>query len=46
MNTDMIISTEAARDGFYPTPPSIAGKMISGIDFRFISSVLEPPAGR
>lgn len=46
MNAEMMISTEAARDGFYPTPPSIAGKMISGIDFRFISSVLEPSAGK
>lgn len=46
MNAEMIISTDAARDGFYPTPPSVAGKMLSGLDFRYISSVLEPSAGK
>lgn len=31
---------------FYPTPKSIINKMLSGIDFRAINSVLEPSAGK
>ena len=31
---------------FYPTPTSIINKMLSGIDFKFIQSVLEPSAGK
>lgn len=31
---------------FYPTPAHITNKMISDIDFRMISSVLEPSAGK
>lgn len=46
MTAKMMISTDAARDGFYPTPPSIANRMLSGIDFNFIQSVLEPSAGK
>ncbi|MDO5399275.1 MAG: hypothetical protein Q4G33_15270 [bacterium] len=32
--------------GFYPTPPELAKKMIADIDFRYISSILEPSAGK
>ena len=46
MKADALVSTEAARDGFYPTPPSVAEKMLAGIDFRYIQSVLEPSAGK
>ena len=31
---------------FYPTPASLIEKMVSGIDFRVINSVLEPSAGK
>ncbi len=31
---------------FYPTPKSIISKMLSGIDFKMINSVLEPSAGK
>lgn len=31
---------------FYPTPPEVADKMLEGLDFRFVSSVLEPSAGK
>ncbi len=31
--------------GFYPTPYSLINKMLSGIDFKEINSVLEPSAG-
>ncbi|GLI82362.1 hypothetical protein ANABIO32_00480 [Rossellomorea marisflavi] len=31
---------------FYPTPKALQKKMLSKLDFRYISSVLEPSAGR
>lgn len=31
---------------FYPTPKRIIDKMLTGIDFKTISSVLEPEAGK
>ena len=31
---------------FYPTPQKIIDKMLSGIDFKLISTVLEPSAGK
>ncbi|HZK70763.1 MAG TPA: DNA methyltransferase, partial [Clostridia bacterium] len=31
---------------FYPTPKSLIYKMLSGIDFKQIQSVLEPSAGK
>lgn len=31
--------------GFYPTPDSIINKMLYGIDFKLINSILEPSAG-
>ena len=31
---------------FYPTPSDVAGRLMAGIDWRGISSVLEPSAGR
>ena len=31
---------------FYPTPETIANKMLEGIDFTFIQTVLEPSAGK
>lgn len=34
------------NDQFYPTPPELAEKMIAGIDWDYIDSVLEPSAGK
>lgn len=31
---------------FYPTPPSVAEKMLAGIDWNLIGTVLEPEAGK
>lgn len=31
---------------FYPTPESVAEKMLEGIDFNFVKTVLEPSAGK
>ena len=42
--TDM--TTTKGGEQFYPTPPSIAEKMLEGLDYRMISSVLEPSAGK
>lgn len=33
-------------DQFYPTPPSVAKKMLEDVDWRYISTVLEPSAGK
>lgn len=41
---DLTITSGA--DQFYPTPPSIAGKMLAGLDMRYIQTVLEPSAGK
>lgn len=42
--TDM--TTTGGNDQFYPTPPHIADKMLAGLDFTYIHSVLEPSAGK
>lgn len=31
---------------FYPTPVSLIEKMVQGIDFRVITDILEPEAGK
>jgi len=31
---------------FYPTPPRLIDKMLSGIDFKQLFTVLEPTAGK
>ncbi len=41
-----IISTPQAEKGFYPTPLDVAYKMLDGIDWLYIQSVLEPSAGK
>lgn len=38
--------TDNGRKNFYPTPSSMIDKMLSGTDWNFISSVLEPSAGK
>ena len=40
-----MVATPEAEQGFYPTPPSVAEKMLDGIDWTGISTVLEPSAG-
>lgn len=32
--------------GFYPTPDNIINKMVNGLDFNYINSILEPSAGK
>lgn len=46
MNISGLAVTKEAREGFYPTPPSVADEMLTGIDWRMIETVLEPEAGK
>lgn len=38
--------SERAKKSFYPTPEAVADKLLEGIDWNFIESVLEPSAGK
>jgi hypothetical protein len=46
MSVTEIITTEAAQEGFYPTPPAVADKLLEGIEWDVIETVLEPSAGK
>lgn len=45
MNITSLTTTNGA-DQFYPTPPSVAKKMLEGIDWSMIQTILEPSAGK
>ena len=45
MNITNLTTTNGA-DQFYPTPPSVAEKMLEGIDWTMIQTILEPSAGK
>lgn len=45
MKTTELTATQG-KDQFYPTPPSVARKMLADLDFRMIQTVLEPSAGK
>ena len=40
------LTVTEGKDEFYPTPDSLIEKMLEGIDYRMIGSVLEPSAGK
>lgn len=40
------IEAERARKNFYPTPESLADALVSGYDWKYIQSLLEPSAGK
>lgn len=46
MNIIQMTSSERARKTFYPTPESLADKLLQGINWSMIESVLEPSAGK
>ena len=46
MRATSIITTEEAQKGFYPTPPELAEKLLDGIDWLMVETVLEPSAGK
>ena len=46
MNARGLATSEEARGGFYPTPPALSERLLSGIDWEKIENVLEPQAGK
>ena len=46
MHLTEIITTEEARQGFYPTPAAVADKLLEGMDWLKLATVLEPSAGK
>lgn len=40
------LATTDGNDQFYPTPEGLAGKMLAGLDWDMIETVLEPSAGK
>lgn len=46
MNLTEIITTDEAREGFYPTPQAVAEKLLEGVDWLRQCTVLEPSAGK
>ena len=41
-----LASSDKARKTIYPTPEALAERLLSGLDWRKIESVLEPSAGK
>ena len=41
-----VVGTDRAKKTFYPTPKSLADELISGYDWKYIESILEPSAGK
>lgn len=46
MNAVAIAETSEAKKNFYPTPESLATRLLSGIEWYYIENVLEPSAGK
>lgn len=46
MNITDIITTDEARKGFYPTPMSVAERMLESVDWAMVETILEPSAGK
>lgn len=40
-----VARSSQAKRGFYPTPEALAYKLLDGIDWHYVQSVLEPSAG-
>ena len=45
-NIATIPEQRRAASGFYPTPASLASKMLDGINWMLVSTILEPSAGK
>lgn len=45
-NIATIPEQRRAASGFYPTPASMASKMLEGIKWDYVSTILEPSAGK
>ena len=46
MNINAITTTQEAQKGFYPTPSELAERLLAGIDWHYVATVLEPSAGK
>lgn len=46
MKLNEIMTTEEAREGFFPTPQQVADKLLEGVDWWKITNILEPSAGK
>lgn len=46
MSCTELTTTQISSDSFYPTPPELAEKLLSGLDWDTIATVLEPSAGK
>lgn len=46
MNIATLPHTEESKSGFYPTPFSVAEKLLAGIDWKLVENILEPSAGK
>ena len=46
MRITEIITTDEAREGFYPTPPNVVEKLLEGIEWYKVENILEPSAGK
>ena len=44
-NLMQIVENEQTSE-FYPTPPALVEKMLEGVDWKYINTVLEPSAGK
>lgn len=41
-----LVASEEAKSGFYPTPPALSERLLLGIDWDKVETVLEPQAGK
>lgn len=46
MNLNEIMTTDEARQGFYPTPDKVAKKLLEGLNLWKYETILEPSAGK
>lgn len=46
MSSNIVLASEEAKQGFYPTPPRVVEKLVKGIQFWDIGTILEPSAGK
>lgn len=46
MNIQSIAIMPETLKGFYPTPPVLADRLLAGIDWHYVGTVLEPSAGK
>lgn len=46
MYAENLISTPEAQTDFYPTPAELGKRMLQDVDLRFVTTVLEPSAGK